>query len=46
MKERSHVQLQRSIREGERQAQGQLWIEDPWLHATEEGSASFLGQGK
>lgn len=46
MKERSHVQLQRSIREGERQAQGQLWIEDPWLHAAEEGSASFLGQGK
>lgn len=46
MKERSHMQLQRSIREGERQAQGQLWIEDTWLHAAEEGSASFLGQGK
>lgn len=40
------MQLQRSIREGERQAQGQLWIEDPWLHVAEEGSASFLGQGK
>lgn len=47
MEERSHMQLQRSIREwGERQAQGQLWIEDPWLHVAEEGSASFLGQGK